>query len=68
MVRVAEHLRSVGGGFAVYDPAVDGGDGFTTLRLPIAGLLSPDPAPVVADRLAAVNAAARELGMTLPGG
>jgi len=66
MVAVAEHLREVGGGLAVYDPEADG-DGFATLPLPIAGLLSPDPAPEVADQLAAVNAAGRELGLSLPG-
>lgn len=68
MARVAEHLRAVGGGIAVFDPASDERDAVTTLRLPIAGLLSPDPAPVVAERLATVNAAAREIGLSLPGG
>lgn len=68
MARVANYLRHTGGGLATYDPEVDAEDGFTGLQLPIAGLLSPDPAPVVADHLASVNASARELGLSLPGG
>lgn len=67
MARIAEHLRAVGGGIAVFDPASEESDAVTTLRLPIAGLLSPDPAPIVAERLATVNAAAREIGLSLPG-
>lgn len=67
MVAAAEHLRAVGGGLAVSDPE-GGGDGFTTLDLPIAGLLSPEPASTVADRLAAVDEAGRDLGLSLPGG
>ena len=67
MVAAAEHLRAVGGGLVAYDPEAEG-DGFTTLELPIAGLLSPEPASTVADRLAAVDDAGDDLGLSLPGG
>ncbi len=68
MLRVAERLRDVGGGLAAYDPAAADGGRFTTLELPIAGLLSHEPASAVADQLTALDAAARTLGLSLPGG
>jgi len=47
MAHVANHLRDVGGGYAVYDPSTDE---TTTLALPVAGLMSDEPVDdVVAD-------------------
>lgn len=69
MARLANHLRTVGGGIGVYNPAPeDVGGTLTTLELPIAGLLSRDPPAAVASTLAAVDDAARDLGLSLPGG
>ncbi|WP_254533119.1 adenine deaminase C-terminal domain-containing protein [Natrinema gelatinilyticum] len=64
MAMAANHLRDVGGGLAVYDPA----DGITALPLPIAGLLSDRPLETVAERFEEVQAAARTIGTTLQGG
>lgn len=70
MVAAATRLRAAGGGLVAYDPAAEGpeDDGATTLSLPVAGLLSPEPASRVAARLAAVDEAARAMGLALPGG
>ncbi len=75
MARVANHLREVGGGVAVYDPhaaagsATDGHKaGVTTLPLPVAGLMSDEPLATVAEGFEAVEAAARDVGMSIDGG
>jgi adenine deaminase len=70
MVAAATRLRAVGGGLVAYDPAADEreDDGTTTLPLPVAGLLSPEPASRVAAELAAVDETARAMGLALPGG
>jgi len=64
MAKVANHLRDVGGGFAVYDP--DGG--FTTLELPLAGLMSDAPLDTVVSDFEAVREAAERIGLSVPGG
>jgi len=72
MASLANHLREVGGGLGVYDPEIEGDKGehpeMTTLELPIAGLLSSEPSAVVARKLAAVDDAAHDLGLSLPDG
>jgi len=65
MATVANHLREVGGGIAVFDPA---NDSFTTLRLPIAGLISDAPIGETADCFEAVADAAADIGLSVPGG
>lgn len=65
MARVANHLRDVGGGVAAYDP---GGDEMTSLPLPVAGLMSDEPLPVVKKRFEAVEGAARTVGLSHEGG
>ncbi len=64
MATVANHLRDVGGGLAVYDPE----NGISELPLPIAGLLSYQPLETVAERFELVQEAALTIGTTLPGG
>ena len=51
-------VRAAGGGLAV----AAGGRAVATLALPVAGLMSAEPAAAVAEGLARVTAAARELG------
>ncbi|WP_318571134.1 adenine deaminase C-terminal domain-containing protein [Salinigranum marinum] len=65
MARVANHLRDVGGGIAVFDPATDG---FTTLPLPVAGLVAAAPVDETARSFAAVVDAAADIGLSVPGG
>jgi len=65
MARVANELRDIGGGFCVFDPK---SDDCTTLPLPNAGLLSDGPAEETARAFEAVSAAARDLGLSVPGG
>lgn len=50
------------------DPDPDGEAGLTALPLPVAGLMSDDPLPAVKDRFEAVEAAARDLGLSHDGG
>ena len=64
MARVANHLREVGGGAAVYDPD----EGVTTLPLPVAGLMSDEPLATVKERFEAVESAAPAVGLTHDGG
>jgi adenine deaminase len=65
MARVANELREMGGGLCVYDPKT--GD-CTTLGLPIAGLLSDGPVAETARAFAAVDDAAKAIGLSVPGG
>jgi adenine deaminase len=65
MATVANHLRDVGGGVAVYDPD---SDDITALRLPVAGILSDRPLETVAERFRAVEAAAHDVGLDHEGG
>lgn len=65
MAAVANHLREVGGGIAVADPAADD---LTTLALPVAGLLSDRPVAETAAAFEAVVDAADEIGLSVPGG
>ncbi|WP_135363996.1 adenine deaminase [Halosimplex halophilum] len=65
MARVANHLREVEGGVAVYDPAEDS---VTSLALPVAGLMSDEPLSTVADEFAAVESAAEAVGLDPEGG
>ncbi|MFB6189698.1 MAG: adenine deaminase [Halapricum sp.] len=65
MARVANHLREIEGGVAAYDPAEDS---TTSLALPVAGLMSDDPLEDVKSRFEAVEAAARDVGLSHDGG
>jgi adenine deaminase len=65
MARVANHLREVGGGLAVYDPE---SDAVTTLPLPVAGLISADPVAETARSFEAVVDAVDDIGLSVPGG
>jgi len=65
MAAVANRLREVGGGICVYDSA-DGS--FTTLELPVAGLVADAPLESVAAGFEAVTAAAATVGLSVPGG
>jgi adenine deaminase len=65
MATVADHLRDVGGGVAVYDPD---SDDVTALQLPVAGILSDRPLETVAERFRAVEAAAHDVGLDHEGG
>jgi len=62
MVCCARQLHRMGGGFVV---TADGRT-LAQLPLPIAGLLSPEPAGVLAGQLDQLHRAARSLGCTLP--
>ncbi|WP_435076882.1 adenine deaminase [Halococcus sp. AFM35] len=68
MARVANHLRDIGGGVAVYDPAATETEGLTALALPVAGLMSDEPLETVAEGFAAVEDAARAVGLDHDGG
>lgn len=72
MAQLANHLRTVGGGLGVFDPDFEGVESecspITTLELPIAGLLSSEPSDMVERKLAEVDDAARDLGLSLPNG
>ena len=65
MAAVANELRAVDGGLAVYDPAADA---CTTLPLPVAGMISEAPVDETARRFEAVRDAADDIGCTVPGG
>jgi len=65
MAEVANELRTVGGGLAVYDPA---NGACTTLPLPVAGMLSEAPVAETAERFEAVRDAADDIGCAVPGG
>jgi adenine deaminase len=67
MARVANYLRDVGGGVAVYDPDSDTDD-VTALPLPVAGLMSDEPLAAVAERFRAVEGAAHGIGLDHDGG
>ncbi len=62
MARLANHLRDVGGGIAVYDPRRSG-DGITSLSLQVAGLMSDEPLPIVCNQFRAVVDRAEALGL-----
>lgn len=62
MATAASHVSRLGGGLA----AVAGGRVLADLPLPVAGLMSSDPAEVVAERSRRLEEAARELGTSLP--
>ena len=70
MATLANHLREIGGGVAVYDPEMDGSlrNGLTALSLPVAGLVSDEPLEVVAGEFRAVEDAARQIGLDYEGG
>ncbi|MGD0765256.1 MAG: adenine deaminase, partial [Dehalococcoidia bacterium] len=62
MYRAVRHVVSMQGGLA----AVRRGRVLASVPLPVAGLMSLEPAAIVSAQLAAVDAAARSLGATLP--
>ncbi len=61
MLAAARAMEAMGGGFVV----ARGGEVVARLPLPVAGLLSREPADVVSRQLREVRGAARELGCTL---
>ena len=61
MALAANRLVEIEGGFVV----VEGGQVLAELPLPVAGLMSLEPFEVVRDKLIALRAAARSLGVTL---
>ncbi|MDI3338530.1 adenine deaminase [Defluviimonas aestuarii] len=61
MALAANRLSEIEGGFVV----TQGGNVLAELALPVAGLMSLDPFEAVRDRLVALRAAARDLGVTL---
>ncbi len=61
MALAANRLGEIEGGFVV----TEGGRILAELALPVAGLMSLDPFEAVKDRLIALRAAARSLGVTL---
>jgi adenine deaminase len=61
MALAANRLTEIEGGFVV----ARGGKVLAELALPVAGLISLDPFETVRDRLIALRAAARSLGVTL---
>ncbi|MCR9085401.1 MAG: adenine deaminase [Rhodobacteraceae bacterium] len=61
MALAANHLGTLGGGFAV----AAGGEILADLALPIAGLMSPEPFEIVHEKLLSLRSAARSLGVTL---
>ena len=65
MARVANELREIEGGIAAYDPLEDE---VTALALPVAGLMTDRPLTAVEEQFEAVEAAAREIGLSHPGG
>jgi adenine deaminase len=65
MADVANHLQEVGGGITVFDP--ESGE-FTTLPLPVAGLISDVPIEETARLFEAVVNAADDIGLSVPGG
>jgi adenine deaminase len=65
IVTVANHLREVDGGIAVFDPV---SDALTTLPLPVAGLISDAPIDETANSFEAVVEAAADIGLSVPGG
>jgi adenine deaminase len=61
MARAANAVAATGGGFSLWR---DGAE-IASIPLPIAGLMSDDPAPLMADRAAALVAAMRDCGCDL---
>ncbi len=68
MATVANHLREIGGGLAVYDPDFESGGGITSLALPLAGLMSERPLGEVANTFRELDTAAEKIGFSLEGG
>jgi len=66
MATVANHLREIGGGIAVADPAA--GSELTTLPLPLAGLMSDTPLEETVSTFRSVLAAADRIGFDPDGG
>ncbi|MFD1571033.1 adenine deaminase [Halorubrum laminariae] len=64
MARVANHLRDIGGGIAVLDPATEE---MASLPLPVAGLMSEEPIETVYEQYERVEALATELGLVANG-
>lgn len=65
MARVVNHLREIEGGVAAYDPEASE---VVSLGLPVAGLLSDQPVSDVKTQFEAVEAVARDLGLSHEGG
>ena len=61
LARCVERLAEIGGGIAIYED----GELRAELALPIAGLMSEEPAGAVVERLDELHAVVRELGSTL---
>lgn len=65
MAAVANHLQTIGGGVAAYDSETDE---FTSLALPVAGLMSDEPLEDVYEQFKDVDSAADDLGFDHEGG
>jgi len=61
LVCCVERLAEIGGGIAIYEDGALRGE----LALPIAGLMSEEPAAAVVERLDELHAIVRELGSSL---
>ena len=61
LARCVERLAEIGGGIAIYED----GELRAELALPVAGLMSEEPAGVVVERLDELHAVVRGLGSTL---
>ncbi|MCI7612511.1 MAG: adenine deaminase [Selenomonadaceae bacterium] len=59
MLAAARELQRIGGGICI----ADGGEITASLALPVGGLMTNEPAQVVADKQAAIIARAREMGV-----
>lgn len=65
MASVANHLESIDGGVAAYDPETET---MTSVSLPVAGLMSDRPLTDAKSQFEGVEAAARDIGLTHEGG
>lgn len=65
MAKLANHLKEINGGIGVYDPR---SSEFTSLPLPVAGLMSDQPLRQVKKQFETVEEAARNIGFSHPGG
>ena len=65
MAKVANHIKEIGGGMSVYNSEISE---FTSLSLPVAGLMSDEPLESTKEDFQAVEDAAREIGLAHSGG
>jgi adenine deaminase len=65
MATVANHLKEIGGGISVFDPETAE---FTSVPLPVAGLMSDKPLRTVKREFQSLEDAAKRIGFSHPGG